>query len=139
MAASTDLPAENVVTKLTSGSFAEDFSFVDIKLEIKQGGTLSLRMNPADFSQITSKLSELLAFIQSRTLTKGDHFAVHASEAVDLTAGAAAGGSKIILSIKGTNSVVNHFAVPVAVAARFRPELRQAVQSAERQSKQTRQ
>jgi hypothetical protein len=139
MTTSADLPSQNVVVGLTGASFAEDFSFVDVRFAMEQNAGLTLRMTPSNLSQVTSKLNEFLSFIQSRTLTKGDHFAVHASEAVDVTAGAAAGGGKVILSIKGTNNVVSNFALPVAIVARFRPELRQAVQSAERQSKQTRQ
>jgi hypothetical protein len=139
MATNADLPPGNVVASLTGASFAEDFSFVDVRFAMQGNAGLTLRMSPLVLSQITSKLNEFLLFIQSRTLTKGDHFAVHASEAADVTAGAAAGGGKVILSIKGTNNVVNNFSLPVAIAARFRPELRQAVQSAEQQNKQTRQ
>jgi hypothetical protein len=127
------------ISKLSAASVAEDLSFVNIEFETEDGGKVGFRMLPMDADQIAGKLSEFVLFIRSRTLTKGDHLAVHASEAADLTAGAAAGGDKVILSVKGNNGIVNHFAVPIEVAARFRPELRQAVQSAEKQRKQTRQ
>ena len=127
------------VTKLSRASFAEDFSSVEVEFELADGTPLQFKLKPASLSQITSKLSEFLTFIQTQGLSIGDHFEVHASEVEDVTAVAAAGGSKVILSIKGTNGVINHFALPVSAAAQFRSELKQAVRSAEKQSKQTRQ
>jgi hypothetical protein len=138
MATSTDLPPGNIVSRFLRATLAPDLSSVDLQLLLRSG-PFTLRLSTESLEQITSKLSEINLHLQSRSATSTGHLAVHASEAVDVTAGAPAGGGKVILSIKGSNNVVNHFALPVAVAARFRPELRQAVQSAERQGKQTRQ
>jgi hypothetical protein len=127
------------ITKLSTASVAADLTFVDLEFETDDGHKVVFQMRPINADEIVSKLSEFIFFIRTQTLAKGDHFAVHASEAVDVTASAAAGGDKVILAVKGSNGLLNHFALPVDVATRFRPELRQAVQSAEKQRRQTRQ
>ena len=138
MAMSTDLPPGNIVSRMVSAEIGTDLSYADLKM-LLSSGALTLRFPSAVLSQVTSKLSEINLYLESRSATQTGHLAIHASDVLDVTVGAPAGGNRVILSVKGVNNVAYHFAMPLEVASRLRLELRRAVQSAEQQSKQTRQ
>jgi hypothetical protein len=139
MATSTDLPAGNIVHGLKNFSHNPDLSEIDITLEMQNGAKLTLRMNQNALQKAASGLTETALFLQSRRSTTTGHIAILALEMKEASVAAAAGGGCIMLRLKGTNGIEYHFSLPVAVAANLRPELRQAVQSAEKQTKATRQ
>jgi hypothetical protein len=139
MATSNDLPPGNVLMGLKSFGHSPDFSEADIQFQMQGNNSLTLRMSQEVLRNTASGLTETLLFLQSHARTTTGHIAVLSLEMVEASVVAAAGGGKILLRLKGTNGIEYYFSLPVALAAQLRPELRQAVQSAEAQTQATRQ
>jgi hypothetical protein len=118
-----------LISTMSGASSAEDRSFVDLEFKTEDGDKVTFRMTPMSADQIAGKLGEFVLFIRSQTLSKGDHFAIHASEAVDLTAAAAAGGEKVILSVKGTIALFRVADAPLAALRRVLCKNRDRVSS----------
>jgi hypothetical protein len=114
------------VTSITEAAVAEDFSFVTLVFSTGGGSSLRLRVDAAKLSEIVSRLSQLVTYVQSRTLSKGDHFVSHALDATDATAAPVANSKKLILSVKSEKGVVFEFALELSVARRLREEMQDA-------------
>jgi hypothetical protein len=139
MAIDTDLPPGNIVRGLKSFGHSPDLSEIDFRFEMQNGAGLTLRMDQNVLATTASSLTETAAYLQSRIPTTTGHHAIVALEMTEASAVAPAGGGTVMLRLKGINGIEYNFAVPVEVAGKLRPQLREAVQSAERQTKQTRQ
>jgi hypothetical protein len=75
---------------------------------------------------IIGKLSQMVAFVRSQTLSKGDHFAIRAVEAVDATGSAVANMDKVILAVKIDNGTIFEFALDPRLSERLRKETLEA-------------
>lgn len=139
MAKSTDLPPGNVVIGIGNVGFSPDFSEADVQFKCQGNEGITLRMNQNVLRNVASASTETLLYLQSRARTTTGHIAVLVLEMNEASVSAAAGGGKVLIRLKGANGIDYNFSIPVALAAELRPQLRQAVQSAEQQANATRQ
>jgi hypothetical protein len=114
------------ITAIVKAAFAEDLSRLIVTFKTADGKHATYQFAPNILNEIVGKLSQLVTFVQSQTLSKGGHFVSHAADAVDATASPVADMNKLVLSVRMQNGVTCEFALEPTVATRLREELQQA-------------
>ena len=127
------------VTSLSDAGIAEDFSFAEVTFATQAGGSMRCRFKPRALDMIIAQLAQVMAHIRNNTVSEGGYATPPITLASDATATAPAEGSHVVLSIRGGNGVVFHFAIEPEIAARLRKEIEVAETSVREQSRQTRQ
>jgi hypothetical protein len=123
-----------MITGMPRASLTEDGELLEIEFSDDTGGIIALQFAADTFERILVRATELVMGARIQKLTMGDHFAVHAVDAVGVTAQAPVGGGKVILALRTDNALPYHFALSADEAERLRPELYRAVRSARKQS-----
>lgn len=127
------------VTSLSQASVAEDFSFAEVTFTAQSGESLVSRFKPKALETIVAQLAQVLAHIRNNTVSEGGVSAPPITLASDATAAAALEGSHVVLSVRGANGVVFHFAIESEIATRLRSEIETAENSVREQVSHTRQ
>ncbi len=127
------------VTSLSQAGVAEDFSFADATFTTRSGEALVCRFKPKELDTIIAQLAQVLAHIRNNTISEGAISAPPITLASDATAATPLEGSHVVLSVRGANGVVFHFAIEPEVATRLRSEIDAAEKSVRDQTRQTRQ
>jgi hypothetical protein len=127
------------VTSLSDGGIAEDFSFAEVTFMTQAGESLRCRFQPKVLEMIVAQLAQVMTHIRNNTVSEGAYATPPITLASDATAAVPAEGSHVVLSFRGRNDVVFHFAIEPDVASRLRPEIQTAENSIEQQVAGTRQ
>jgi len=130
---------KRVVTGISAGAFAEDFSFAQVNFATTLGSSITCQFSPQVLERVIMNLSEMAQHFRNRQAVPGGHAQIDAVTAVDATASSPVGGGKVILAFRAENNVLYHFALAPEVASRLLGEFQEAGESAQRQAAQTRQ
>ena len=112
-----------LITGIAESGVAKDFSSVEIIFAVNQDEPLVCEIRADTLQRIIIHLCELAAYIRNETLTRGEPHSITAILAGDTQVHVSVGG-KVILSVRGGNNVIQHFALTPEMAARLRSELR---------------
>jgi hypothetical protein len=127
------------VTSLSDAGIAEDFSFAEVTFTIPTGESMRCRFKPKTLDMIVVQLAQILTHMRNNTVSEEGYITPPITLASGATAAVPAEASHIILTIRGTNGVVFHFAVEPEVASRLRSDIQAAEASVGGQFSHTRQ
>jgi hypothetical protein len=126
------------VASMPRASYAEDGSEIQMEFQADDNRRITLAFEPNALDLFVSRTMQIVNHARNQKLSIGDHFAIQASEVVAALAQAPAGGGKVILALRGTNGILQHFALTPNEADSLRPQLHQAAKSARTQAAKAR-
>jgi hypothetical protein len=128
---------EHSVMALTHAFVAEDKSSVEIHLAVVDGSPLILKLLPRSLGQVVSRLTELNSAVQIQIGSTTGHIETHAAEVQAVMAQEAAGGSKVIVSMR-TGTGIQSFALSLEQVQQLRVDARKAEAKAREQASKPR-
>jgi hypothetical protein len=122
------MPADNeyAVMALVSAQVATDTSSIEIKIAAVGSGPLVLTMTPNTLSQIVAGLTELESAVQIQIGSTTGHVATQAADAEVVMAQEAAGGDKVVLSIRNSKGRFQTFSLSLEQAQQLRVDMKKA-------------
>jgi hypothetical protein len=117
---------EYSVMALTQAYVAEDRSSVEIHLAVVGSPPLVLTMSPNSLGQIVSRLTELESGVQIQIGSTTGHVEIRAAEAQAVMAKEAAGGDKVVLSVRNSQSRIHSFALSLEQTQQLRVDIKKA-------------
>jgi hypothetical protein len=117
---------EYSVMALTRAYVAEDRSSVEIHLAVVGSPPLVLTMSPNSLGQIVSRLTELESGVQIQIGSTTGHVEIRAAEAQAVMAKEAAGGDKVVLSVRNSQSRIHSFALSLEQTQQLRVDIKKA-------------
>jgi hypothetical protein len=117
---------EYSVTGLLRARISADARAIEIKVAVVGDQPLILTTSPNTLSQVVTGLTELETAVQSQMGSTTGHFAIQAGDAQELRAKEAAGGDRILLSIRNSKGRFLSFALTLGQAQRLRADLKKA-------------
>jgi hypothetical protein len=118
--------SEYSVMALTQAYVAEDKSSVEIHLAVVGSPPLVLTMSPNSLGQIVSRLTELESGVQIQIGSTTGHVEIRAAEAQAVMAKEAAGGDKVVLSVRNSQSRIHSFALSLEQTQQLRVDIKKA-------------
>ena len=118
--------SEYSVMALTQAFVAEDKSSVEIHLAVVGSPPLVLTMSPNSLGQIVSRLTELESGVQIQIGSTTGHVEIRAAEAQAVMAKEAAGGDKVVLSVRNSQSRIHSFALSLEQTQQLRVDIKKA-------------
>lgn len=125
------------VSAMPRASLLKDGSQVELEFKT-DGPSVTLVFDPDELEQFAARSIELIRAAQTHKRASAGHFEVQASAVVATMADAPVGGGKVILMLKGTNGIVQSFALTPDQSQELRPLLRKAETKAQTDKKQPR-
>jgi hypothetical protein len=122
------MPENNAYTAmaLTRANVAPDASSIEIQLAVVGETPLVLTMSPNSLGQIVSGLTEVDSAVQIQIGFTTGHHAVSADDAQDVTAKEAAGGDKVVLSVRNSRGRFQSFALSLEQTQQLRIDMKKA-------------
>jgi Ethanolamine utilization protein EutJ (predicted chaperonin) len=122
------MPENNAYTAmaLTRANVAPDASSIEIQLAVVGEAPLVLTMSPNSLGQIVSGLTEVDSAVQIQIGSTTGHHAVFADDAQDVTAKEAAGGDKVVLSVRNSRGRFQSFALSLEQTQQLRIDMKKA-------------
>jgi len=111
---------------LTRANVAPDASSIEIQLAVVGEAPLVLTMSPNSLGQIVSGLTEVDSAVQIQIGSTTGHHAVSADDAQAVLAKEAAGGDKVVLSVRNSRGRFQSFAFSLELAQQLRVDLKKA-------------
>jgi len=127
------------VVEMPQASVMEDGSEVQLVFKNAAKDAVRLKFAGDRFERFIVRAIQLFTDARNRRLAKGDHLVIHPVPVVAATFEPAVGGAKVILSLRAENGVVYDFSLENDEAQNLRPQLRKAIESAQKQKSQPRQ
>jgi hypothetical protein len=121
------MPADNEysVMALTQAFIAEDLTSVEVRLAVVGGAPLALTISPSSLGQIVARLTDLHSEVQIQIGSTTGHAEIRAADVQDVMAQEAAGGDKVIVSMR-TSTGVQSYALSLEQVQRLRVDARKA-------------
>lgn len=113
------------VKEMPRASLLEDGSLVELHFKSVRG-PVTLVFAPDDLERFASRSVELIRDAQNRKRARAGHFVSVASDVVVADADAPVGGGKVVLSLRGTNGIIQQFGLTPSQSAELRPQLENA-------------
>jgi Ethanolamine utilization protein EutJ (predicted chaperonin) len=117
---------EYSVMALTGAIVANDASSIEIKLAVVGETPLVLTMSPNSLAQIVSGLTQVDSAVQIQIGSTTGHVAVSADNAQAVMAKEAAGGDKVVLSVRNSRDRFQSFALSLEQSQQLRVEMKKA-------------
>jgi len=111
---------------LTRANVAPDASSIEIQLAVVGEAPLVLTMSPNSLGQIVSGLTEVDSAVQIQIGSTTGHHAVSADDAQAVLAKEAAGGDKVVRSVRNSRGRFQSFAFSLELAQQLRVDLKKA-------------
>ena len=127
------------VTSLSEAAIAEDFSFAEVCFGTQAGELLRCGLEPKVLEMIVAQLAQVLTHIRNNTVSVEGYVTPPIALVSDATARAPAEGTHVVLTLRGANGIVFHFAFEPDIATRLRSEIEIAENSVREQTRLTRQ
>lgn len=113
------------VKEMPRASLLEDGSVVELQFKSARG-PVTLIFDPDDLERFAARSMELIRHAQNKRRAISGHLEVHASDVVGAIADSPAGGGKVILSLRGSNGIVQAFGLTPQQSLELRPMLEKA-------------
>ncbi|WP_139832266.1 hypothetical protein [Mesorhizobium australicum] len=125
------------VQKMPRASLLEDGSLVELEFETS-GAPVTLQFDPDSLENFAVRAVELIRHAQNQKRASAGHLSLRASDVVAVAADAPVGSGKVVVSFRGTNGIVQSFALTPKMSEGLRPTLRKAEAKAQQNSQASR-
>jgi hypothetical protein len=126
------------VAGMPRASLYDDGSGVELEFQTTSG-PVTLVFAPEALERFASRAVDLVRSAQNHRHAKSGHAVLHASEVTAVRVGAPVDGGRVLLTVRGTNGIDLHFAIPIPLAEQLKPDLWKAVSDATARARATRQ